>query len=140
LIKKITPLALLIFILFLAACETSSLSNIPDPEPGMTTIAGRVVSNLTGEPVADTIVRFAEVYSNDQGEKAYALDEAFSPGTMTDENGYFVVSNIAAREYVIVIGDPRTKYAFVTESSGQVKLWSAEADKVLQTGTINVDY
>ena len=139
-IKKITPLAFLIFILFLTACETSSLSNIPTPEPGLTTIAGRVVSNLTGEPVADTIVRFAEIYSNDQGEKAFALDEAFSPGTMTDENGYFVVSNIAAGEYVIVIGDPRTKYAFVTESSGQVKLWNAEADSVLQTGTINVDY
>src|SRR5262245_51126483 len=79
------------------------------PEAGKATVVGRVLSKQTGAPLTDTTVRLAEV-TRQGSEAIYVLDGANSPGAVTVGDGRFVMPNIVAREYVIVIGDPYGKY------------------------------
>ncbi len=68
----------------------------------------------------------------------YILDIAFSPGTRTDESGYFILENIPAMEYVLVIGDYYKAYDIIEEgSTGIAKVWNAESGKILDMGKIS---
>ena len=84
--------------------------------------------------MANEIVRLAEVFR--EGDKGtFILDIAFSPGTRTDEAGYFILENIPAMEYVLVIGDYYQAYDIIEEgSTGIAKVWNAEAGKILDMG------
>lgn len=52
-------------------------------------ITGQLVNLYTLEPMRNFPMRLAEVWCNELGECVYLVDIAFSPGTHTDENGYF---------------------------------------------------
>jgi hypothetical protein len=111
------------------------------PERGMATLAGRVLAKNGGGAIANEIIRLAEVYRESEGseEGAYVLDLAFSPGTRSDEMGYFVFDNIPANEYVIVVGDVNGDYAIIREEDGRARVWNAEVDNVLNVGVVKVD-
>jgi hypothetical protein len=108
------------------------------PDPGMTTVTGRVISKNTDHPLSPTIIRLARVVrEGDEG--AYVLDIAFSPGAMSDENGFFIFENIAAQEYVIVVGDVYDQYKIIVENDGTAKAWAALENQVLDVGELSVD-
>ena len=108
------------------------------PEPGMASVQGRVISELTDSPLGETTVRLAEVVR--QGDRgAYVLDGAFSPGDITDENGIFLIEKVEAMEYVIVVGDVEGVYEIIPDDSGKPKVWDAVADEVLLVGDLVVD-
>lgn len=107
---KPTRLFLIIItaLFFIASCtiNTQDMNNPlvtppAQPEPGMATVTGRVISENSGLPLSDTIVRLAEVVRQED-EGAYVLDVAFSPGTDSDGEGFFIFENVDAYEYVIV--------------------------------------
>lgn len=111
---------------------------VPTPEPGSASVAGRVLALADQSPMPDTIVRLAEVHRDgDQG--AYVLDMAFSPGTRTDANGYFVFPSVEAREYVIIVGDVEWLYDVISETDGLPKVWQADPNQVLSTGDLLVE-
>ena len=125
----------------LGACSggTAGKSAIPTPDSGNTNVIGKVVSKQDGKPVVNTIIRLAEVYrQGDQG--AYLLDEAFSPGAYSNDQGEFQILNIKASEYVLVIGDPKGTYEVVTGDDGKARTWTATADQTLDMGTVKVEY
>ncbi|MHA2401583.1 MAG: hypothetical protein ACXADH_01210 [Candidatus Kariarchaeaceae archaeon] len=108
------------------------------PDPGMTSVTGQVVSINSDLPIANTIIRLAQVVrEGDEG--AYVLDVAFSPGAMSDENGYFIFENITAQEYVIVVGDVYDQYKIIVDDEGKAKTWAALENQVLDVGLLLVD-
>ena len=109
-----------------------------DPQEGKATVAGVVISREDGKPLADTGVRLAEVYRQ-EGEGAFVLDDALSPGATTDQNGRFVIENVDPKEYVIVVGNVGTQYDIVAEPSGQAEVWELPPDQVVDVGTLEVE-
>lgn len=103
-----------------------------------TSIVGRVVSSATNAPLKDTTVRLAEVIR--QGNQvSIALDGANSPGAVTREDGTFEISNIAVKEYAIVVGDIFGKYVIISEDKGKAKLWGTKAGEPLKVGELRVN-
>ena len=100
-------------------------------------VIGRVISEKTGQPLTHTTVRLAEVVRQGN-EGAFVLDTAFSPGDITDDQGYFRFENVDAKEYVIVIGDVYNAYQIISEPSGKARVWKAEPDQVLDVGELRV--
>ncbi len=111
------------------------------PEEGLTSLVGRVVYP-DGKPMANQQMRLAEVYRSetDPEQGAYILDTAFSPGTYSDENGYFVFANIKAMEYIIVLGNPEAVYEITLDENGKAKVWQTEANKVVDIGELVSDF
>jgi hypothetical protein len=109
------------------------LANVPQPASGKSTVTGVIVSATSGLPIARVSVHLAEVYRQN-GEAAYILNTAASPSTLTNDAGQFIATDIPAREYVIVIGEPNSVYAILNEANGEAKVWNAEVDKVLDVG------
>jgi hypothetical protein len=121
-----------------AATSAPSAATAGKPEAGKATVVGRVLSKQSGAPLADTTVRLAEV-TRQGSEAIYVLDGANSPGAETGGDGSFVMPNIVAREYVIVIGDPYGKYVVIPDETNRARVWNAAADQVLDVGELRID-
>ena len=116
----------------------SKQPQVGQPEAGKATVTGRVIDLNTNKPLAKVKVWMAEITrQGDQG--AYVLDTAFGPANDTDEQGYFVIENIKAMEYVIVVGDPFAKYYVIAGADKKPKAWDAIADQIMDTGDLVVD-
>jgi hypothetical protein len=121
-----------------AATSAPGAATAGKPEAGKASVVGRVLSKLTGAPIAGTSVRLAEVTR--QGDEAiYVLDGANSPGAETGGDGSFVMENIVAREYVIVVGDPFANHEIIKDDATRARVWNAAADQVLDVGELRVD-
>lgn len=108
------------------------------PEKGKATVIGRALDRESRHPLAGTLIKLAEVVR--QGDDAaYALDPYFSPGATTDENGFFILENIPAGEYVLVVGNVETIYEIIQDESGRARVWKADADEILDMGEITAD-
>jgi hypothetical protein len=121
-----------------AATSAPGAATAGKPEAGKATVVGRVLSKQTGAPLTGTSVRLAEV-TRQGSEAIYVLDGANSPGAETGGDGSFVMANIVAREYVMVIGDPYAKYVVIPDETNRAKVWNAAADQVLDVGELRVD-
>lgn len=107
------------------------------PEIGKTTVIGKVVSEKKGQPLIKTVIRLAEVV-REEGEAVFVLDGAFSPGAISDENGYFVFENTEPGEYVIIVGDPYEDYDILEDKEGVAKVWNAEEGQIEDVGILIV--
>ena len=144
---KAIRLFIIIFaaLFFITSCTTNTQDmNNPlvtppaQPEPGMATVTGRVISENTELPLAETIVRLAEVVRQDE-EAAYVLDVAFSPGTDSDGEGFFIFENVDPIEYVIVVGDVYENYKVMADEDGKAITWITAKDEILNVGELIVD-
>ena len=91
-----------------------------------------------GKPIANVPVRLAEVFRKDD-RGAFALDDAFSPGDLTDPQGWFNIENIEPREYVIIVGEAIGAYEIIQDKGGQARVWDAAPDQILDVGVLEVD-
>jgi hypothetical protein len=109
------------------------------PEAGTGIVKGRALSLETSKPFTNTYVWLADVY-REGGEGAYVLDVARNPHTTTDiESGDFVIPNLKASEYVIIIGDVYGKYAVVTNpETNKPATWLVKENDYLEVGDLNV--
>ena len=149
--KQIGFIFLLLSLVFISACSKTTPSAInpevlvtvtppPQPEAGKSTISGQVM-HTAGYPVANTVIRLAEVARGAEGKGgAFILDVARSPGTITDVNGYFVIQNVKAGEYVIVVGDVEATgiYEIIPENETEAKVYNLPADQITNVGIITV--
>ena len=91
--------------------------------------------------MVNTIVRLADVARGAEGRGgAFILDVARSPGTFTDQNGYFNIQNVKAGEYVIVVGDVEITgiYEVIPQPDGKARVWNLPADEVTDVGVLTV--
>jgi hypothetical protein len=132
-------------LLIIAACSpnTQEMNNPlvtppAEPEEGMATVTGRVISEDSGLPLSDTIIRLAEVVRQEE-EAAYVLDVAFSPGADSDGEGFFIFENVDPIEYVIIVGDPYENYKVIVAEDGKAKTWTTVDGQILNVGELIVD-
>ena len=149
--KRIVFTILLVFLAFLTACSPKSSPTVnpnvlvtptppPAPDSGMASIVGQVM-HQEGYPMVNTIVRLADVARGAEGRGgAFILDVARSPGTFTDQNGYFNIQNVKAGEYVIVVGDVEITgiYEVIPQPDGKARVWNLPADEVTDVGILTV--
>jgi len=127
--------------LILSACSSdkSVLAQITQPakpSQGKATTVGQVIDKETGKPIVGIIVRLAEVYREGEG-GVFMLDFANSPGTRTDEKGFFTFIDIQPGEYVMAIGegDNFNDYDIIEDSkTGKAKVWEAVIDQISDWG------
>jgi hypothetical protein len=94
-----------------------------------------------GYPMVNTVVRLADVARGAEGHGgAFILDLARSPGTFTDQYGFFNIQNVDAGEYVIVVGDVEITgvYEIIADENGDAKIWNFPADQITDIGTLTV--
>lgn len=144
-------LTLLLLILLTACGQGTSTKSSPEvlptvtppppPEAGKATLIGLVTNKLTGQPLGNTIVRLAEVARGAEGRGgAFILDVGRSPGTITDQTGHFIIANIEAGEYVIVVGDVEITgvYEIIAQADGRARVWMLPADQITDVGELRV--
>lgn len=161
--KKLSWIIISIIVIFLAGCqatpsveaeatplasagESQVTLQAPEPTPlgqpetGKATVTGQVFSLKTNAPLGNTVVRLAEVHR--EGERgAFLLDTAFSPGDITDEQGYFIFENVEPGEFVLVVGNVEVYkgYVIIPEESGKPRVYEFEAGKIQDLGELTVD-
>lgn len=132
------------FVLSLVGCTSFTpgprKTTAAQPAAGKATVVGRVTTT-SGAPITDTPVRLSEVYrgENQSPEGIFVLDGAQSPGAMTSEDGQFVIADVEAREYVLVVGDVQGEHTIIVDEAGKARVWNAEPDKVLDVGELKID-
>ncbi len=123
-------------IVFISSCAKS---DVLKPAAGTANVTGRAVSVNTGNPYADTYVWLADIYRNDSGGGAYALDTSSTLHTTTDSEGNYIFKDIKPGEYVLLFGDPMSKYFIVADENHVPKIWVVEVDSTLEIGTLKID-
>lgn len=140
--SKISIIAI-IHLLFLAACNNPLVmienTPIPLPESGKAIVYGKVLSN-SGGPLKNTPIRLAEIYRGEDGSGAFALDEAFSPATMSDENGIYLFSNIPPGEYVLFIGSINTNFMIHANPDLSAIVYEVGSNESLEIETVTVNF
>jgi hypothetical protein len=115
-------------------------SPFPTPLTGKSSLAGRLLGQKDGAPLAKVTVRLAKIYR--QGDQAaYVLDLAHSPSNVSDENGYFIVQDFDPDEYYMVIGEPGDNHYYIIQDSKQEGvIYKVAKDQVLDAGAIRADF
>lgn len=113
------------------ATEFSILQN------GMTRFCGIIV-NRDGTPIDSIVVFFPEVYYGDSNQDgAFVLNTSASPSALTDSQGWFCTKDIAAGDYILVIGSPDSEYEIYSEDGIKAIVWSAIEGETLDIGEIS---
>jgi uncharacterized GH25 family protein len=143
--KIICSILSLLLIFFIVGCSSSQATQspqptpteLPQPEAGKASLIGQVIKN--GKPYSNATVRLAEIFRGADNEAAFALNEAASPSTISDEEGYYVFSNTTPGEYVIIVGSLNTNYQIDSDSNSVAVIRKLEPDKILNVEIINVN-
>ncbi len=117
-------------------------------EPGRAAVRGRLLSTVTGQPLVNITMRLAEIYcpeevttQQEKEEKCFwALDDAMSPSAQTDANGDFVLRNVEARDYAMMVGSIMTRYEMVENAEEKPIIYTPKADEVLEVGDLTVPF
>lgn len=114
-------------------------------EPGKAVVIGRLLSSITGQPIANSYVRMAEIFYADPKQKdptkaAWVLDDAFSPFAYSNGEGYFIFENVAPADFVVFVGDISGYYNVETNENKRPVLHTAPADLLTDLGDIIVEY
>jgi hypothetical protein len=144
----------LILVFGLSACQSptgvpttasSAVTPVPTanltqtPQPGTGTAIGRIMVRGTGQPYANVIVRLAPVIDlGSDEEDAFALDEAQSPGTVSDDLGYFVFSSIEPGDYVLIFGNVATIYVIPTSEPDRAIVVTLSPDQITNIGELQI--
>jgi Tfp pilus assembly protein PilP len=136
-----------ILLLLLTACNqtapnvvqnTGPTPTVPAPSGANATLSGQVVSNTNQDPIKETVVQLAQIYRDEKTQEAvYALDLARAPGTFTDQNGFFAITDVPPGEYAIIVGDYYGTND-VVQQNGNAQIFKTEAGKALDVGAIRV--
>jgi hypothetical protein len=115
-----------------------SVAALPIPKSGAATATGILYDKATGLPITNRTVLLAPV----QDGKAFFIDTASSPTVQSDDFGRFVFSDIEARTYAIIIGDPFGTYTIAPDLKieNKVRVWSVEVNKINDIGDLIVDW
>lgn len=131
----------------LATPTAAPMSVEVTPAAGKGALTGRLINLTTNAPMPKqslslpSVICPADVAEEDKRDKCvYGVDEAFDPSTLTDDNGYFVFNDLTPGEYVMLVGNPATKYTILSDDAKLPLVWRAEADKIVALGDLVVDF
>ena len=134
-------LSFLISIILLTGCRVAGAeptetekSYVSKAVVAGTELTGKLLSSK-GKPVGGAAIFLAEVYRQD-GKAAFVLDSGNSPSAKTDKKGNFVISDLVAGEYILVIGNPMSKYQIYGQEGSEPEVFVVEAGAKLDIGKI----
>ena len=132
---------------FVSPLQEPVITNDSSIDDGRAVVKGRLWSSITNQPITNAVVRLAEIYygTKEQEEQktggVFALDNAFSPSTFSDDQGYFTFTDVEARDYVVLVGDVLGDWALgLDDSKEKPKVWTAVEQSVTDIGEIYLDY
>lgn len=149
--------SILIFLLvFITGCQTVSViptgTPVDTPELTLDEIHEELEKGLSGVygvakysnylPIANEVIRLGEVIWNEDKSKGnFVIDGAWSPSTISDENGNFKFLNVEPGEYIIILRDINTNPIIVADSedANRAEVYTTAPDQYLNVGTIIVD-
>ncbi|MCB0113674.1 MAG: hypothetical protein R2873_20155 [Caldilineaceae bacterium] len=113
--------------------------------PDSAVVMGRLISSITSLPITDTSVRLAEIYYADPEVKdpatgAWAMDNAFSPYALTNDDGLFVFRDVEPKDYVVYVGDMIYRWTVAVNEDGLPRPYYFEPGTVTDLGDIVVDF
>jgi hypothetical protein len=144
--KRLITIIGILVVFLLAGCHviaegqtiSTSRSAAPKIVGGVSTMNGAIL-NAQNQPIQSAAVHFAQVY-RDKGSAAFLFDASNSPSVVSGPDGSFSISNLDAGEYVIVVGDPMSDYAIVSEADGTPKVVVAQGGGTIDLGLLSVNY
>lgn len=114
-----------------------------EAQAGFGGLGGRILNtDYSGvqRPYPNAPVRLAPVFVEPQtDEKLFILSGAESPGTMTDEEGYFLFDTLDPGEYVMIVGDIIGHHRIIAGPDEQAQIYLIETDEVINAGLVEVD-
>jgi hypothetical protein len=147
-LKRLQVLGVLLIAL-LAGCgdqpappqpQQSNRPVVPTPSTGMSAVAGQEVGSGSAAPIKKTPIYLAQIHWDAEHKKAaYALDIARSPATTTDQNGFFVFSDLPPNEYALIVGDFYGRNDVVREKNGDARIFQPVAGKTLDVEVVQVN-
>ena len=128
-----------------------------DVTPDMSYIQGQLMSNVTGQPLPNTVVRFPEILCPENAEESseptdatsanetsdgcfWTLSDGFTVGAVSAEDGTFLIPEIEASDYLILVGDLMTVYAFAMIDADEAYQFTAPANEDVDLGKTYFDY
>ncbi|MBV9790483.1 MAG: hypothetical protein JOZ51_19985 [Chloroflexi bacterium] len=146
-VVRTSIVALSLLLLLLTGCNptapevienTGPTPTVPAPSGDNATVSGQVVSNTNQAPIKETVIQLAQIYRDPNTQQAvYALDLARAPGTFTDQNGFFAITDVPPGEYAIIVGDYYGTND-VIQQEGNAQIFKTEAGKALNVGPLKV--
>ncbi|MGB9872776.1 MAG: hypothetical protein ACPLYD_14115 [Anaerolineae bacterium] len=104
-----------------------------------TGLIGQLVSASERAPLSNTVVRLARVFWNEERtDGVYVLEGARSPSCMTDDNGFFVFSDIDPADYVMIVGDVYGDYVVISNPDGTPKIFTVQEGTTTDVGQVQV--
>ena len=146
-VVRTSIVALSLLLLLLTGCNpmapevvenTGPTPTVPAPSGDNATVSGQVVSNTNQAPIKETVIQLAQIYRDPNTQQAvYALDLARAPGTFTDQNGFFAITDVPPGEYAIIVGDYYGTNV-VVQQGDDAQIFTTEAGKALNVGALQV--
>ena len=113
---------------------------IPTPSTGMSILFGQVVGSNSNTPIKKTPIYLAQIHWDAEHKNAaYAFDISRGPATTTDQNGFFVFTELPPNEYALIVGDFYGRNDVVRESNGNARIYQPEAGKSVDVGVVQVN-
>lgn len=115
---------------------------IPTPFIGKGSVTGRLINNMSGEPIGGIIVYLGTVspfkIENDESYIITVLPSS-SPSALTDNYGYFTFLNIDPGVYAMVIWLPEKSWIVSAPDTGKNILVEVKAGKITILGDLFIN-
>jgi hypothetical protein len=142
--KHFQALIILLAALLVSSCSALSgrpVINAAQPTAGKATVTAQIISTVTNQPLADTMIRLAPINRDlVDNQPIFILNESASPGARTDANGNVVIANVEPQEYVMIVSSDMGDNSVVLDGPDTAKIWLLERDKILEIGQVRVEY
>lgn len=126
-------------LLVLPACSPPTVEKAaPTPQPGKCVVSGRVTNIQDYWQETSLLMYLADYYENNSGKGFFTLDAYAEPAGQVDEDGWFVLADLAPGNYVLVVGPSPEESHLVIREDQQVLVLRLSADQSLDLGEIRL--
>jgi hypothetical protein len=113
--------------------------DVPDPQAGTGTVVGRILNAVTNEPGLVRIY-LGEKIEAVQGEGYFiSTEQNSSPQGDSNENGYFIINDIAPGTYVLVVWNPVNSEVLVNPDTNGEYWVEIKAGEVFDIGDVRTN-
>ncbi|MHB8132810.1 MAG: hypothetical protein ACYDH1_01190 [Anaerolineaceae bacterium] len=122
---------------------TPTRTQVVIPTPNSTTgvVSGKLLTLADNTPITFTSVYLGEkLFLSNGTDYLITLQEKSSPHGETDQNGVFVISDVPAGEYIILLFTPRKSTPVIDEETGKEVTVLVETNVLLELPTYKVSW
>ena len=121
-----------------AAVESESPLQLPDPQEGFATVGGRFINQRTGKAPIESIVYLGDIVYTDTNLPVIRLDRQTAPFAILEEDGEFVFSNVIPGEYAVVFFTPDISFPIDDLETGQTLILNLTLNDKIDLGVVEL--